>query len=104
MKQRCMNPKHVRYEHYGGRGITICQRWRDSFATFREDMGTPPTVNHTLDRIDPDGDYELGNCRWATWGVQNSNKSMTRSEDKQAYAISWKYRKWHEGKFGPEAA
>lgn len=64
MKYRCLNPKSPRYHQYGGRGITVCDRWRDSFGEFYADMGPKPSPNHSLDRIDVDGHYEPSNCRW----------------------------------------
>lgn len=65
MNQRCNNPNHKHYCHYGGRNIKICDRWK-SFVYFLEDMGEPPTKNHSLDRIDNDKGYYKENCRWAT--------------------------------------
>ncbi len=73
MIQRCCNPRVKRYDCYGGRGITVCQRWRDSFEAFLEDMGEPPTEKHSIDRVDNDGNYEKSNCRWATNKVQSRN-------------------------------
>jgi hypothetical protein len=72
MIQRCDNPSRKGYEYYGGRGITVSKRWR-SFENFLADMGERPE-DKTLDRINPDGDYEPGNCRWATWHEQALNR------------------------------
>lgn len=72
MIQRTTNPKNPRWHDYGGRGIGVCDRWRD-FANFLEDMGErPPGL--TIDRVDNDGDYEPGNCRWADWYQQAANR------------------------------
>ena len=79
MKSRCTNPHHKYYRHYGGRGITICQRWMDSFEAFLEDMGERPSMKYSIDRIDNDGNYEPGNCRWATWKEQARNSRNNRT-------------------------
>jgi hypothetical protein len=73
MKSRCYNSNEVGYKHYGGRGIKVCERWRTSFPAFFEDMGIRPD-NHSLDRINPDGDYEPSNCRWSGRIVQRTNQ------------------------------
>lgn len=71
MLARCNNAKIRAYPDYGGRGISVCERWRD-FANFLADMGERPR-GHSLDRINNDGNYEPGNCRWATRATQNNN-------------------------------
>ena len=73
MKNRCLNPKVPKYKDYGARGITVCKRWLDSFASFIADMGERP-AHLTLDRINNDGNYEPGNCRWATAKQQVNNR------------------------------
>lgn len=77
MKSRCENERSDDYHNYGGRGIKLCKRWAD-FSLFHADMGDPPTDNHSLDRIDVNGDYEPGNVRWASPAEQARNKRNNR--------------------------
>lgn len=80
MMQRCYNPKSTCYKNWGGRGITVCKRWGASFDTFLSDMGRKPSRNHSIDRINNDGNYEPGNCRWATAKEQANNKRQRMVE------------------------
>ena len=72
--KRCHHPRDVRFQHYGGRGIKVCLRWRRSFAAFLADMGRRPSPKHLIARIDDEGDYRPSNCRWATVKKQRANR------------------------------
>ncbi len=77
-KGRCCNPVDKSYQWYGGRGISMCSRWAESFSAFLEDMGTRPTVRHTLERKDGSLGYQPGNCVWATMSQQNNNRRSNK--------------------------
>ena len=73
MKLRCYDPNNPRYYTYGGRGIVVCDHWRDSFENFFADMGKKPSAKHSIDRKDVNGDYTPANCHWATATQQMRN-------------------------------
>lgn len=79
MKGRIKYPSTNSYERYGGRGIRVCEEWENDFSKFSDwALSHGYSEDLTLDRIDPDGDYEPSNCRWATWSEQARNRSKRR--------------------------
>jgi hypothetical protein len=88
MMQRCTNPRHVAFPRYGGRGVSVCERWATSFAAFVEDMGIRP-ADGTLERVDNSRGYEPGNVRWATRKEQNRNKKGVLLDAVIASQIRW---------------
>lgn len=87
MRHRCRNPGYHHWQNYGGRGIRICDAWADSYDAFLSDMGRRPTPKHSIDRVDNDGDYEPGNCRWATRDEQNQNSRRAKLTASDVVAI-----------------
>jgi hypothetical protein len=74
MKQRCYNQKSRIWKYYGGRGIKVCARWRDSFAKFLQDMGPRPSPKHSIERLNNNGNYTPKNCIWAVATTQARNR------------------------------
>lgn len=92
IKDRCDNPRSHAYKDYGGRGIRMCREWYN-YETFLKDMGRRPSKEHSIDRIDVNGDYCPENCRWATWHQQAAN----RRNKPMVTGICWdrSYNRWH---------
>lgn len=90
MKARCFNENNDSYKDYGGRGITVCEEWKNSFMNFHNDMGKRPGYNYQIDRIDNDGNYEPSNCQWIT-GIEN-NRKMPSKKLNMEKAIEIRYR------------
>lgn len=94
MKNRCLNDSHQNYKNYGGRGIKVCDKWRNDFDAFLKDMGEAPSKKHSIDRIDVNGNYEPKNCKWSTPGEQARNKRLANNSlrlryGKHHFEIPW---------------
>lgn len=92
MIARCNDTESSLYTNYGGRGIAVCDRWRDSFENFLADMGQRPSRDLSIDRINNDGNYEPGNCRWATRTQQSRNQRSNRHitvGDRTMLLVEW---------------
>lgn len=87
IKGRCLNENDKSYIHYGGRGIGICEEWRNSFDSFLRDMGERPSHKHQIDRIDNSKGYSKENCRWVTSRVNNRNRRSTKLNELQVKEI-----------------
>lgn len=111
--KRCENRHEKSWPLYGGRGIKICSSWRNSYAQFLKDMGRRPSENHSIDRINNDGNYEPNNCRWATQKEQNNNTrvnhkvnfrgiilnitQVARLLGMSRWVLLWRLKTWGEG-------
>lgn len=91
MHRRCYNPNRIAYKNYGAKGVIVCESWH-SFENFIKDLGPKPTPKHTLDRIDPKGNYEPSNCRWITKSENSKNKNnhvWVTFNGETKYAADW---------------
>lgn len=89
MKKRCYNPNAINYKNYGGRGITVCDEWKDNFEMFVYHMGPKPSPEHTLDRIDNDYIYCPENCKWSTKKEQQANRrQQSRPKNAKGYTYN----------------
>ena len=92
MKDRCHNPNNGSYDRYGGRGISVCEQWMNSFSIFYKDMGPKPFKTAQIDRIDNNGNYEPHNCRWVTPLSNSRNSSATKLTIEKAGLIRSEYK------------
>jgi hypothetical protein len=88
MRERCLNKNYYLFRRYGGRGISVCNRWVHSFENFIKDMGARPKNKTSLDRINNDGNYEPSNCRWATASEQMLNRGQLPLRAQASYTPS----------------
>lgn len=96
MINRCCNPNNKDFINYGGRGITVCERWKSDFNNFVEDMGKKPSKYYSIDRADVNGNYEPSNCKWATRSQQERNKRLNNKNNTGHRGVRWieKESKW----------
>lgn len=94
MLHRCSDPKNPSWQRYGGRGIAVCERWKEKFLDFFADMGSRPSPAHSLDRINNEGNYEPGNCRWALPKEQSRNTRTNRIVE--AFGLRMTMVEWSE--------
>ena len=99
MKQRTTNPNCSTYHHYGGRGIEMCPEWLNDFGRFLADVGPRPSQQHSIDRINNDGNYEPSNIRWVTHNVQTKNRRSITKLQLEVTALRAKVVQY-EAKFG----
>lgn len=95
MKVRCYNKNYESFSNYGGRGIKVCDEWLNDFVAFFNHVGKKPSPQHTLDRIDNDGNYEPGNVRWATKSEQQMNRGMLKTNTSGITGIGRHRNKWY---------
>ena len=98
-KDKCFNNKNPDFKYYGGRGRVMCERWRNYFENFFADMGPRPSQKHSIDRINNDGNYEPGNCRWATRKIQSMNTRRTMRQGAGVYKKGNKFHAYYSGKY-----
>ena len=89
IKSRCYNPKAPRYPNYGERGITVCNRWLESFENFYADIGDRPSKDYSIERLDVNGNYEPFNCKWATRFEQQRNIRVQRNNSTGVTGVRW---------------
>lgn len=97
MKQRCYNKNNKSFVDYGARGITVCERWKNSYKNFYEDMGDKPDENYSLDRINVYEGYSPDNCRWANRLTQNRNTRIDKKSSSGFRGVHWNsgHKRWH---------
>lgn len=88
IKTRCYNKNSTYFNHYGGRGVGMCERWRESFENFYEDMGDIPSEKHSIERLDVNKGYTLDNCEWVTKEVQARNRRKRRDNKTGCNGVS----------------